>query len=591
VRRLPLLTCLLALLLAHAVPAAADDAGGQSRSELQGLEDRGVRDIIVAREPGLPAAARGDLRADAGVAPVSSLRLAGTEVVRAAPGGLVEAVDALEADPRVRYAEPNGVVHAATTDPLWPEMWGLENTGQTVGAATGTRDADIDGPEAWALSTGAGETVAVVDSGTTFGHPDLEGAAGVNPGETGLDAAGRDRASNGIDDDGDGFRDDARGWDFVDGDNNPADLNGHGTHVTGTIAARADNAIGVAGVAPAARVLALRVLDADGLGTEADVAAAFDLAGDLKIPIVNASIESRASRTVEAAIAQHPGTLYVVAAGNGGADGTGDDVDATPTFPCALPEPNVVCVGATDATDARAAFSNFGAASVDLFAPGVNIRSTFTSSAGCAPCYALADGTSMATPHVSGTLALMRARNPALGSAALKAELLANVDPRPGLAGLSVSGGRLNAASAVAGSTAPPPAAAAAPSPPAATPPPASAPPASAPAPAPAAGGVARAPVLGRPTITAGVLSAHRPLTIRFTLDRAARVRLTITRAGGAGARTVKVVLQGRAGANRYVLRTELGARRLARGRYRLRLQAIGGARRSRAYTLAFTVR
>src|SRR4051812_32520599 len=145
------------------------------------------------------------MRAGASVTHVEELALPDTEVVRAAAGGLVEAVDALESEPGVRYAEPNGLVRAATNDPFWP-LWGLENPG-----TPGTVDADIDAPEAWARSTGAGQQVAVVDGGVTFGQPDLQDGA--------LATTGRD---------------------FVDGDNDPADPVGHGTHVTGTIVARKD---------------------------------------------------------------------------------------------------------------------------------------------------------------------------------------------------------------------------------------------------------------------------------------------------------------------------------------------------------------
>jgi thermitase len=599
VRRVSLL-CLLALLLVCGVPAGAS-AAEPSRAELQRLQDEGVRDIIVARDPGLSATTRGELRTAAGVAHVANLRLADTEVVRAPAGGLVAALDALSAEPGVRYAEPNGIVRAATNDVFWADMWALENAGQTVGGVTGTPDADVDAPQAWTLSTGAGQTVAVVDTGTTFGQEDLQGVAATNPGET-----GGGRETNGVDDDHDGFVDDWRGWDFVGngvvGDNDPTDLNGHGTHVTGTIAARKDNALGIAGVAPAARVLTLRALGADGTGTNADIANAFKFAGDRGIRIVNASIETNAfSQTVENAIAQHPGTLYVVAAGNSGAN---DDTPASATFPCALQDANVVCVGASDQNDARADFSNFGRTSVDPFAPGVNVGSTFPDSTCPAPppgqppappggCYAFVDGTSMAAPHVAGTLALMLAANPALSAGQLKAELLASVDPRPGLAGDAVTGGRLNAATAVSVAAGSPPAGTPAPDPPAAAPAPA--PPAPAPAPtapaasAPPAAAAAVAPVLGRPGITAGALTATRALTIRFTLDRAATVRLTVSRiAGGRARRVATVVLQGRTGANRYVLRARVGGRRLARGRYRLRLQAVTGGR---AYTLTLTVR
>jgi thermitase len=469
-----------------------------------------------------------------------------------------------------------------------PNLWGLQNSGQTIGGVVGTVGADIKAPLAWAQSTGAGQTVAVVDSGITATHEDLQGAVWTNPGETG---AGR--ATNGVDDDQDGAVDDAQGWNSLTGTTDVTDAAGHGTHVTGTVVARKDNGVGIAGVAPSAQVFPLRALDTAGNGTDASVASAFDVAGNLGIPIVNASIEGAASKPVRDAIDRHPGTLYVLAAGNSGAN---DDAPATPSL-CHLPEANLICVGASDAHDARAIFapgssSNFGATTVDLFAPGDNIASTYIPFADCptAPCYAFLDGTSMAAPHVAGTLALMRALNPALSAAQLKANLLATVDLKTALAGRSVTGGRLNAAAAVATSAARAPAPAPAPTPAAgastagaqAAPSPGAAPSGPAPTLVPA---VVIVPVLGRPSIGAGALTADRSLTIRFTLDRAATVRLTISR----GSRAVATVsLPGAKGANRYVLRAKLGSRRLAPGRYRLRLQAQGAAR---AYTLAVTVR
>jgi subtilisin family serine protease len=582
VRRVPVLICLLAVASACATPAGAQ-ASGRSRADVQRLEDEGVREIIVARDPGLSAAARDDLRAGAGVTHVANVPLPDTEVVRAPAGGLVEAVDALDAEPGVRYAEPNGIVRAASSDPLFAQLWGLENTGQDIGVAPntvkGTVDADIDAPEAWAQSTGAGQVVAVVDSGMDATHEDLAGAQWTNPGEV----------SNGVDDDRDGAIDDLHGWNALTTTTDVTDTNGHGTHVTGTLAARKDNALGVAGVAPSAQVFPLVALDSLGIGSDASVASAFDVAGNLGIAIVNASVEAPFSVTVQAAVNRHPNTLYVLAAGN---DSANDD---TTSSLCQIPAANVICVGASDANDGLASFSNVGQTSVDLFAPGVNIASTYIPPTCAAPhCYAFLDGTSMAAPHVSGTLALMRARNPALTAAQLKATLLATVDPKGAFAAASVSGGRLNAAGAAAAS--PPAAAATTPAAGASTTTVATAnattaataavtSSAAAAAAPPVVASVGVAPVLGRPSIGAGALTARHPLTIRFTLDRAATVKLTILR----GTKTVATTtIHGRKGTNRYVLRAKVGGRKLARGRYRVRLHAQGAAR---AATLAVTVR
>src|SRR4051812_9711139 len=216
-------------------------------------------DIIVQRAPGASAAA---VRSDAGVQLVDSLPIARTQVVAADHGqSQADALAALNADPDVLYAEADQTVHALTND----TYWGLQADLPLISA-----------PQAWTLSKGAGVTVGVVDTGAELDHPDLAGQFAVDPGES-----GNGREHNGIDDDGDGVVDDYRGWDFVEDDNDPSDQNGHGTHVAGTIAAVADNATGVAGVAPGAKVLPLRALGPDGSGSMSDIAAAFALAGRL----------------------------------------------------------------------------------------------------------------------------------------------------------------------------------------------------------------------------------------------------------------------------------------------------------------------
>jgi subtilisin family serine protease len=443
------LAVVLVAVLAVASPARADVAP-LSVAQTQRLEDEGVRDIIVKHRPDLSSSERADLRANADVTHLRNLVLRDAELVRAPTGQLVEAVRELSADPDVVYAEPNQPVQAASADPYWSLLWALDNTGQTVNGATGTAGDDVHAPGAWAQSTGTGQTLAVVDTGVESAAPDLEGQFATSSGETGTDSQGADRASNGVDDDGDGLVDDWRGWDFVDGDNAPGDENGHGSHVSGIVAALKDNDVGGVGIAPTAKVMALRVLGADGQGTAAAVASAFEYGGEQGVAVVNASLGSSGpSQAEEDAISSHPNTLYVVSAGNGGSDGVGDDNDQIGFWPCVLAEPNVVCVGATDANDQPASFSNYGATSVDLSAPGVNIVSTWINSAEATPRYSYASGTSMATAFVAGTLALMRARNPALGAVASKAELLASADQRASLAGKSVSTGRLNAAAAV----------------------------------------------------------------------------------------------------------------------------------------------
>jgi subtilisin family serine protease len=503
-------------------------------------------EIIVQRAPG---ADRAELREAAGVEHVRALPLSRTDLVRPAPGETPqEALTALRADDDVVYAELDQPVSISRDfdDTGFEDLWGLHNTGQNAGLA----GADIDALDAWKLSEGLGVTVAVVDTGINAAHEDLATQLADNPAE-------RDGLP-GVDDDANGYVDDIQGWDFVGRDAVAEDRNGHGTHVAGTIAAAGANGAGIVGVAPSAKVLPVRALGATGQGTTSGIAAAFDYAGALGIKVVNASLGGPFSRAVRDAIAAHPDTLYVVAAGNAGADA---DRDAN-AFPCALPEENVVCVGASDNHDERAWFSNYGATAVDLFAPGVHILSTYV---GATDVYATSNGTSMAAPHVSGAAALVLAVNPAATSAVLRRALLDSADPRPALSGLAVTGGRLNAGRAVAAALEPQPEAPPAPEPPVATatpePPPAATPaPITAPAPAAA------------PTPRLSHLVVRRKgnrLKVAFQLSHPTTVKLTLK-----GRRTlVRWSRAGRAGANAVTLSS-----RMRPGRYVL---TAGGATRS----------
>lgn len=385
-------------------------------------------------------AGRDAVRQEAGVKLERSLTGAGLQLVQVESGqNIREAAEELQRSPKVLYAEPNFVrrIEAVPNDPLFGNLWGLDNRGQAVGGVAGTVDADIDAPEAWNLTTGSpAVTAAVVDSGVDASHPDLQSSIWTNPGESG---AGRE--SNAVDDDGNGLTDDWRGWDWAADDNLPRDENNHGTHVSGTIAASGDNAIGITGVSWSSRVMALRVLDANGSGSVADLVSAYRYAAAKGARIVNASLGgSSFSRAELDAINAAPNTLFVVAAGNGGADGIGDDVSVAPEYPCAYPAPNIVCVAASDQNDGLASFSNFGAESVDLAAPGVRTASTVPGGG-----YSLFSGTSMATPHVAGVAALIWAREPGASVSGVKAALLAGTDAKPAFTGRTVTGGRLNA--------------------------------------------------------------------------------------------------------------------------------------------------
>jgi thermitase len=482
--------------------------------------------------------------------------LARVDVVEPADGDRARALSELLADPEVRWAEPV-LPRSAAADARVAQQWGLENTGQWLRGTAGLVDADIDAFDAWAVTRGAGVTIAVVDSGVASAHPDLAPKLTGNPGERG---AGRE--NNRKDDDGNGLVDDWHGWDFVGDDNLAEDADGHGTHVAGTAAAAAGGGE-VVGVAPESGLLALRAL-LNGSGSTAHTTAAFSYAGKLGVRVVNASLAGTGdpSKAERAAIHAYPNTLFVVAAGNHDEDdaksaGNGDE-DAAKTYPCAYDEPNVLCVAASTNRDGAAGFSNVSATAVDLFAPGEDIYSSYPPS-----LYGYMSGTSAATPHAAGAAALVASAHPDWTPGRIKQALMDSADRRPELAGKAVTGARLNAAAAV--SWAPPDAPAPAPAPRAA--PPAS--PSSGLSPKKRAPVVSRLRLVGRPRTRAAALV--------FTASASGRVRLVAERRVGrrykrAGAGSLVVA----AGRQRTRLGTRIAGARLKRGTWRV---TVGSAR------------
>ena len=349
-----------------------------------------------------------------------------------------DALAQLKRDPRVEYAEPNYIVKTFQTppslpnDPLFPQLWGLHNTGQTGGAT----DADIDAPEAWGIMNASNVIVGVIDTGVDYAHEDLLPNMWKNPGEVGGD---------GIDNDQNGFIDDVYGWDFANNDNDPMDDFGHGTHVAGTIGAAGTNSVGVVGVNWQAKIAAIKFLNAGGSGTIENAVKAVQYANLMGFPVTSNSWGgggfSQALYDAIAATGQN-GYLFVAAAGNSGANSDQFLMD-----PAAFDLPNIISVAATDHNDAKAGFSNYGLQSVDVGAPGVNILSSVPKS-GCALCdptgYRPLSGTSMATPHVSGAVALVWSKFPAFTYMQVKDRILGTVDPLPVLEGKTVSGGRMN---------------------------------------------------------------------------------------------------------------------------------------------------
>lgn len=317
---------------------------------------------------------------------------------------------AATATPKARAAQ------AAAPDPRAADQWALDGD-QPMGIES-----------AWRQTTGAGVTVAIVDSGADLGHPDLVPNLWTNPGEV---------PGNGVDDDGNGYVDDVHGFDFVDNDGTPQDANGHGTHVAGIVGARGGNGIGTAGVAWNVKLMIVRVLDANAQGTTTSVAQGIRYAVDNGARIVNLSLAGPSSTPdLESAVqyAQARGVLVVVAAGN-----DGHDLASAPTYPAAYGESNVIGVAATTRTGGLSSVSDYGPGA-DVAAPGEEILSTALGGG-----YEWRTGTSMAAPEVTGALALLASVRPDLDGNSLESALFSGL--RHG--SLPVQNGALDVGSAL----------------------------------------------------------------------------------------------------------------------------------------------
>ena len=404
--------------------------------------------LIVGFRKGVGEAAQGHSLRRAGADPSHPLGSSQVELAMVPATQSADAQDALAADPNVAYVEPDRTISVSAftppNDTQFKKQWGLNDTGQTVDGAAGTLGADIGALRAWPVTTGKKSVVvAVIDSGIALNHSDLAANIWINQGEncTGC-------RNDGIDNDHDGYVDDWRGWDFVNNDNNPTDDNGHGTHVAGTIGAIGNNGTGVAGVAWNVSLMPLKFVGADGTGDLANAVAAIRYATAMGAKISNNSWgDTEYSQALHDAIADADahGDLFVAAAGN-----DGEDNDSAPHYPAGYDLPNVISVAASDSNDQLAYFSDFGRSSVDLAAPGVSIWSTWPNNQ-----YRSESGTSMASPHVAGAAALVLSAHPTATPATIKALLLRSVDHPAGMAGSSVSSGRLDVGNALTCSATP----------------------------------------------------------------------------------------------------------------------------------------
>lgn len=336
------------LALAGEASAVARPALDEGRSVLAASRGFAPGEAIVRFEPGTGPAERGDARAAAGAELERVLGLPRAQLL-AVEGGVAAAVRRLERQPGVAHAQPNYVYRAlaelAPDDTFFGDLWGLEDSAAP--------DPGVDALEAWSLTRGAGQVIAVVDTGVDLTHPDLAGNLWTGPGGE-------------------------HGHDFVDGDSDPDDFDFHGTHVAGTAAAADDNGLGVAGVAPDARIMAVRVLDGDGVGFTSTIADGIEYAAEAGADVINLSLGGPAGGSGDAltqsavALAASRGAVVVAAAGNEGED---NDDPASARVPCTLPNANLICVAAVDRDGDLSSFSNYGETTVDVAAPGVSILS------------------------------------------------------------------------------------------------------------------------------------------------------------------------------------------------------------------------
>lgn len=379
------------------------------------------------------------VNAQIGAETLEEFSIIGWQRVRLPEGMSVsEALERYQRMPGVVAAQPNYLYHlnATPNDPGFnqSQMYGMFK---------------IQAPTAWDISTGsAAVVVAVIDTGVLYTHEDLAANMWRNPGEI---------AANGIDDDGNGFADDVYGIDVVNNDSDPLDDYNHGTHVAGTIGAAGNNAKGVVGVNWNVRIMAVKLHNSSGNATAAGAAAAFQYITMMKNRGINIRVSNNSwggppeaagyDQVLKDAIdaAGAAGILNVFAAGN-----NGRNIDAAPSYPASYNSPSILAVASSTSTDSRSSFSNWGATSVDLAAPGSDILSTINNSN---TSYGLSSGTSMASPHAAGAAALLSAYNSSLSVASLKATLMNTVDVLPQWQGLVVSNGRLNVTRALQSQT------------------------------------------------------------------------------------------------------------------------------------------
>ena len=352
-------------------------------------------------------------------------------------------MNALKNSGLVEYVEPNYIYNALNLpdDPMMDQLWGLINEGQSVGdLGEGTPDMDIDAEKAWSITTGSEDiVVAVIDTGVDYRIADLAPNMWANQAEL--------NGQPGVDDDGNGFVDDVYGYDFVNNDGDPLDDHGHGSHCSGTIGARGNDANGIVGVAWNVKIMGLKFLSASGSGSLDAAVRAIDYAVANGANIMSNSWGGgpRSEALLEAIQrANEAGVSFIAAAGNHSANN-----DASPTYPANYEVDNVISVAAIDNRGQLASFSCYGSTTVHVAAPGVDILSTTPDG------FKSWRGTSMATPHVSGVAALLLAQEPNLSPAEIRERIVFSARPKATLRNKVASNGIVNAYHALTNTAAP----------------------------------------------------------------------------------------------------------------------------------------
>jgi len=400
-------------------------------------------EVLIKYRDDRVAASHAEIEAAADADVVESLDRRGGRRMRSRRLRTTELMSLLAQDPDVEFVEPNYLLRAEASpnDPSFPSLWGLFNTGLNTVGGGGIAGADIDAPAAWDITTGSrANVVAIVDTGIDYNHPDLAANMWSAPSSFQVTVGGMTITCQAG----------THGFNAITRTCDPMDDQYHGTHVAGTIGASGNNAAGVVGVNWTASMMGIKFLGASGSGYTSDAVLGLEFAMQAKaafastrganVRVLSNSWGGGSSQSLLNAINAANGSdmLFVAAAGNSGSNN-----DTAPHYPSSYPTANMVAVASSDNSDQRSSFSNYGASSVHLAAPGSAILSTLPGNS-----YGVLYGTSMATPHVSGA-AMLALSMCYLSTAELKSLLLTSADPVAAFSGITTTGGRLNVRAAV----------------------------------------------------------------------------------------------------------------------------------------------